>query len=89
VGSSGLGPIYRRAGHSSSCRPRHTDRVVGRRSEEQALTARIRWRHTKVALSAVRAHRGTEGSNPFPSNSGSDLWLRVRRNFTHLFWIDH
>src|SRR5262249_29102289 len=28
------------------CRPRHTDRVVGRRSEESPLTARIRRRHT-------------------------------------------
>ena len=36
-----------------------------------SLTARIRRRHTKVALSAVRAHRGTEGSNPFPSSGES------------------
>jgi hypothetical protein len=33
-------------------------RVVGRRSEERPLTARIRRRHTTAALSAVRAHRG-------------------------------
>ena len=53
------------------------------------LTARIRRRHTKVALSAVRAHRGSKGSNPSPSSSESALWLRVRRKLTHLFWIDH
>jgi hypothetical protein len=58
VGSSELGPIYRRTGHPSSCRPRHTDRVVGRRSEEPPLTARIRRRHTTATLSAVQAHRG-------------------------------
>jgi hypothetical protein len=36
-----------------------------------SLTAPIRRRHTKVALSAVRARRGTEGSNPFPSSGES------------------
>jgi hypothetical protein len=36
-----------------------------------SLTARIRRRHTKIALSAVRARRGTEGSNPFPSSGES------------------
>jgi hypothetical protein len=36
-----------------------------------ALTARIRRRHAKIALSAVRARRGTEGSNPFPSSGES------------------
>jgi len=71
VGSSRLGPIYRRTGHPSSCRPRHTDRVVERRSEEPPLTARIRRRHTMAALSAVRAHRGTEGSNPLSSSAES------------------
>src|SRR6516162_5723745 len=35
-------------------------------SEAPSLTARIRRRHTKVALSALRARGGTEGSNPFP-----------------------
>jgi len=35
------------------------------------LTARIRRRHTTATLSAVRAHRGTEGSNPFPSREES------------------
>ena len=55
MGSSELGPIYRRTGHPSSCRPRHTDRVVGWWSEEPRLTARIRRRHTRAALSAVRA----------------------------------
>ena len=53
------------------------------------LTARIRRRHTKVALSAVRAHLGSQGSNQSSSSSESALWLRVRRNLTHLFWIDH
>ena len=43
----------------------------GRRSGAPPLTAWIRRRHTKVALSAVRAHRGTEGSNPFPSSGES------------------
>jgi hypothetical protein len=71
VGSSELGPIYRRTGHPSSSRPWHTDRVVGRRSEEPSLTVRIRRRHTTAALSAVQAHRGTEGSNPFPSTGES------------------
>jgi len=47
--------IYRGTGHPSSCRPRHTDRVVGWWSEEPRLTARIRRRHTTAALSAVRA----------------------------------
>ena len=40
------------------------------------LTARIRRRHTKVALSAVQAHRGTEGSDRFPSTAS-------RTNFQH------
>jgi len=71
VGSSEFGPIYRRTGHPSSCWPRHTDRVVGRRSEVPPLTARIGRRHTTAALSAVQAHRGTEGSNPFPSSEES------------------
>jgi hypothetical protein len=57
--------------HLSSCRSRHTNRVVGRRSEEPLLTARIRRRHTTAALSVVRAHRGTDGSNPFPSSGES------------------
>ena len=55
-----MGPIYRRTRHPSSCRPRHSDRVAERRSEEPPLTARIRRRHTTAALSAVQAHRGTE-----------------------------
>jgi predicted metal-binding membrane protein len=84
VGSSELGPIYRRTGHPLSCRPRHTDRVIGRRSEEWPLTARIRRRQTTAALSAVRAHRGTEGSNLFPSSGESNklgpaIDLRHRR----------
>ena len=41
------------------------------RSEEPPLTARIRQRHITTTLSAVRAHRGTEGSNPFPSSGES------------------
>jgi hypothetical protein len=41
------------------------------RSEEPPLTARIRQRHITTTLSAVRAHRGTEGSNPFPSSKES------------------
>ena len=72
MGSSELGPIYRRTGQPSSCRSRHTNRVVRRRSEEPPLTARIRRRHTTAALSAVQAHRGTDGSNPFPSSRESD-----------------
>ena len=70
MGSSELGPIYRRTGHPSSYRPRHTDRFVG---------AAVRGRHsppgsggiTTSALSAVQAHRGTEGLNPFPSSAES------------------
>ena len=62
-------------GHPSSCRPRRTDRVVGR-GPGAATHARIRRRHTKVALSAVRAHRGSKGSNSSPASSGSALWLR-------------
>jgi hypothetical protein len=61
-----LGPIYRRTGHPSICRPGHTDRVVGRRFEEPRLADRIRRRHTTAALSAMRAHRGTECSNRSP-----------------------
>jgi hypothetical protein len=76
VGSSELGPIYRRTGHPSSFRSRHTNRVVGRRSEEPPLTARIRRRHTTAALSAVQAHRGTDSSNPFPSTGESaNFWF--------------
>jgi hypothetical protein len=71
VGSSELSPIHRRTGHPSSIRPRHTDRVVGRRTEEPSLTIQIRRRHTTAALSAVQAHRGTEGSNLFPSSRQS------------------
>jgi len=71
VGSSELGPIYRSTGQPSSCRSRHTNRVVRRRSAEPPLTARIRRRHTTAALSAVQAHRGTDGSNPFPSSRES------------------
>ena len=41
------------------------------------LAARIRRCHTKVALSAVRAHRGSKGSNPSPS-SGESCELRYR-----------
>jgi hypothetical protein len=46
-------------------------------SEEPSLTAQIKGRHTTAALSAVRAHRGTEGSNPFPS-SGESANFRFR-----------
>jgi hypothetical protein len=66
VGSSELEPIYRRTGHPSSRRPRRTGRVVGRRSGEPPLTARIRRRHTTAAL-----HHGTKGSNPFRSSGES------------------
>jgi hypothetical protein len=38
VDSSELGSIYRRTGHPSSCRPRHTDRLAGRRSYLTGLT---------------------------------------------------
>src|SRR5215471_9644782 len=71
MGSSELGAIHRRTVHPSSIRPRHTDRVVARRTEEPSLTVRIRRRHTTAALSAVQSHRGTEGSNPFPSSGES------------------
>src|SRR6516162_686684 len=65
-----MGPIYRprviravaASAHRSSCR---------RRSEEPPRTVRIRGRHTTAALSAVQAHRGTEGSNPLPSSGES------------------
>ena len=88
VVSSELGPIYRRT----------VVRAVAGLGEPielsdgvraPPLTALIRRRHTKVALSAVRAHRGSKGSNSSPSSAGSALWLRARRNLTHLFWIDH
>jgi hypothetical protein len=69
VGSSELGPIYRRTGHPSSCRPRHTDRVVERRSEEPPLTARIqaasrpRCRLCKcIAEPKIRIHLSPAGS---------------------------
>jgi hypothetical protein len=52
--------------------PASADRPSCRaRSGAPSLTARIRRRHTKVALSAVLARRGTEGSNPFPSSGES------------------
>ena len=88
VVSSELGPIYR-CTVIRAVAGLGEHRVVGRGPGAPPLTARIRRRHTKVALSAVRAHRGSKGSNPFPSRSESALWLRVRRNLTHLFWIDH
>ena len=76
VVSSELGPIYRRTVIQSSCRPRQTDRVVWRRSGAPSLTTRITRRHTKVALSVVRARRGTESSNPFPSSGESaNFWF--------------
>src|SRR6516165_954368 len=69
----------RRTGHPRSRRPRHTVRVVERRSEEPPLTARIRRRHTMAALSAVQAHRGTDGSNPLSSSEEScELLYRIR-----------
>ena len=51
-----------------------------RASGAPPLTARIRRRHTKVALSAVQAHRGTKGSNPFPSSGESvanSIWAKA------------
>ena len=87
VASSELGPIHRRMVIRTVWRPRR--RSSCRAGSGAPLTARIRRRHTKVALAAVRAHRGSKGSNPFPSSSESALWLRVRRNLTHLLWIDH
>ena len=80
MGSSELGPIYRRTGHPSSCRPRHGDRVGKRRSEEPPLTVRIRRRHTTETLSAVLAHRGTDGSNPL-SSSRQSVSLRISPSF--------
>src|SRR5215831_3226980 len=47
-----VGTIYRRTGHPSNCRPRHTNRLSGGGPRS-------------------RRHRGTEGSNPFPSNGES------------------
>jgi hypothetical protein len=61
----------RRTGPPCSCRPRHTDRLAGRLSEEPTLTARIRRHHTAAALSAVRVQRGTEGSNLLPASGES------------------
>ena len=68
VGSDG--PAH---GHPSSCRPRRTARVSGGGPGRRPSPPGSGGRHTKVALSAVRAHRGTEGSNPFPS-TGEMLW---------------
>jgi hypothetical protein len=56
--------------HRSSCR---------RRSEEPPRTVPIRGRHTTAALSPVQAHRGTEGSNPFPSSAEAGTNRRRRR----------
>jgi len=66
-----LGPIYRCAGHPIGCRLRCTDRVIGRWSEEPPRTVRISRGQIKAALSAMRAHRGTEGSNPVRSSGES------------------
>ena len=66
VGSDG--PAH---GHPSSCRPRRTARVSGGGPGRRHSPPGSGGRHTKVALSAVRAHRGTEGSNPFPSSAES------------------
>ena len=46
-----------RTGHPSSCRPRHADRVVGRRSEELPLTGR-----DQAASRHGRAVAGTSAS---------------------------
>ena len=51
-----------------------------RRSEEPPLTARIRRRHTTAALSAVQAHRGTDGSNPALSSAESAANLTPARH---------
>ena len=54
--------------------PGHASRVRAALARSVlSVGARIRRRHTKVALSVVRAHRGSKGSNPSPSSSGSDL----------------
>jgi len=42
--------------------------------------ARIKRRRPTAALSAVRAHRGTDGSNPFPSSRQS-VSLRISPSF--------
>ena len=61
VVSSELGPIYR-CTVIRAVAGLGEHRVVGRGPGAPPLTARIRRRHTKVALSAVRAHRGSKGS---------------------------
>ena len=53
------------------------------------LTARIRRRHTKVALSAVRAHRGRKGSNQSSSSQRVSSLAASPEEPYHLFWIDH
>jgi hypothetical protein len=89
-GSSELGPIYRRT----------VTRTVAGLGEPIELSdgvrggaathRRIRRRHTKVELSAVREHiaEAKVRIRP-PSSNESALWLRVRRNLTHLFWINY
>jgi len=52
----------------------------GPRSRRSPL--RIRRRHTLAVLSAVRAHRGTDGSNPLSSSGESDQ-LRSLRSSHH------
>jgi hypothetical protein len=60
LGSSELGPIYRRTGHRVGGAA-----VCGRHSPPGSGGI------TTSALSAVQAHHGTEGSNPFPSSGAS------------------
>jgi len=70
VVSSELGPIYRRTViRAVAGLGEPTELSDG--SGAPPLTTRFRRRHTKVALSAVRAHRGSKSSNPSPSSRES------------------
>ena len=89
VGSDG--PAH---GHPSSCRPRRTARVSGGGPGRRHSPPGSGGRHTKVALSAVRAHRGTEGSNPFPSTEESANFQSLtakqsRKRCSSRYWADY
>jgi hypothetical protein len=82
VGSSELGPIYRRTGHPSSCRPRHTPIELsggGPRSRHSppgsgGVTPPPRCRRCTTAdPGATRCV--TQASTPPPSLAGMGLWI--------------
>jgi hypothetical protein len=100
VGHRRIGQDRRVSANDPVGRPYYGEPGIGRRvrswrrrmsvwrDELRPTHRRIRRSHATAALSAVRAHRGTEGSNPFPSSGESDELppsaLRHRRSRSSL-----